>query len=471
MTIIVMGFSNGYNKSRRKTGWVLLFIFLLVCLAVFVDYPKTWNNLADFFGLPHLSRPFKLGLDLQGGTQLIYETDLSEIKEVDRSDSMEAVKEVIERRVNLFGVAEPVVQINRAGGEHRLLVELAGVKSVSQAIEMIGQTPFLDFREEKNKEETSAILESLEELKKKMEGGAVLTEEERIKSLEDPYFKPTNLTGRYLKKSGLTFDQQTYQTEVNLQFNDEGAKIFEELTKRNIGKRLAIYLDGIPVSAPVVQGAIAGGSAQITGQFTVDEAKELVNRLNAGALPAPIKLLNQQTIGASLGQESLVRSLKAGVIGFLAVLVFMFLVYRLPGLTADVSLTVYSILISAIFKLIPVTLTLAGIAGFILSLGMAVDADVLILERFKEAFRSGKSLAGSIDEGVRWAWPAIRDGNLTTILTCVILYVFGSGGVRGFAVTLSLGIMVSMFCSLVIMPGLIRLLSVGRLEKLRKIWG
>jgi len=466
-----MGFFSGDNRSKRKTGWVLLFIFLLVCLAVFVDYPKTWNNLADFLGLPHLSRPFKLGLDLQGGTQLIYEADLSEVKSEDQSDSMEGVKEVIERRVNLFGVAEPVVQINQAGESYRLIVELAGVTDVHQAIEMIGQTPFLDFREEKDQSETDEILKKQEELRKKAEEGAALTKEEQAEFLNDPYFKPTDLTGRYLKKASLNFDSQTYQTEVNLQFNDDGAKIFEDLTAKNIGKRLAIYLDGIPISAPVVQGTIGGGSAQITGQFSIDEAKELVNRLNAGALPAPIKLINQQTIGASLGHDSLNRSLQAGIIGLFAVLIFILLVYRLPGLMADVSLTVYSVLILAIFKLIPVTLTLAGIAGFILSLGMAVDADVLILERFKEAFRSGKSLGGSIDEGVHWAWPAIRDGNLTTILTCVILYIFGSGGVRGFAVTLSLGIMVSMFCSLVITPGLIRLFSGGRLEKIRKIWG
>lgn len=466
-----MGFLNGYNKSRRKTWWVFLFIFLLVCLASFVDYPKTWNNLADFLGLPQMSRPFKLGLDLQGGTQLIYEADLSEVKAEDRDDSMEGVKEVIERRVNLFGVAEPVVQVNHSGSSYRLLVELAGIKDVHQAIEMIGQTPSLDFREEKDKSEQEEIFKKQEELKKKIDEGAALTEEEQAEMLRDPYFKPTDLTGRYLKKAILGFDSQTYQTEVNLQFNDEGAKIFEELTKRNIGKRLAIYLDGVPISAPVVQGEISGGNAQITGQFSVDEAKELVNRLNAGALPAPINLINQQTIGASLGHDSLVKSLQAGIIGFLAVMLFMIFAYRLPGLMANVSLTIYSLLILAIFKLIPVTLTLAGIAGFILSLGMAVDADVLILERFKEAFRSGKSLAGSIDEGVHWAWPAIRDGNLTTVLTCVILYIFGSGGVRGFAVTLSLGIMVSMFCSLVITPGLVRLLSNGRLEKIRKIWG
>lgn len=450
---------------------VLLFIFFLSASAFFLDYPSLWNNLADSIGLFHFPEiPFKLGLDLQGGTHLVYEADLSQIETSERSDSMEGVKEVIERRINLFGVAEPVVQINKVGSHYRLIVELAGVKNVKDAIDMIGQTPALDFREERSQSETDEILAKQEEAAVKLNQEELTDEEIEILNT-DPYFKPTNLTGRYLKGAELAFDQQTFQSRVNLKFNDEGAEIFEELTERNVGKRLAIYLDEVPISAPTVQTVISGGDAEISGDFSIDEAKELVRRLNAGALPVPIKLINQQTVGASLGHSSLVKSLQAGIIGFIAVLVFMVFAYRLPGLLADLALLVYAVLILALFKLIPVTLTLAGIAGFILSIGMAVDANVLIFERFKEEFRTGKSLGGSIDEGFHWAWPAIRDGNFSTILTCVILYIFATGAVKGFAVTLGVGIIISMFSAIIVTKSLMKLFVNTKLEKWRKLWG
>ena len=351
-----------------------------------------------------------------------------------------------------------------------MIVELAGVKDVHQAIEMIGQTPSLDFREEKNPEETENILADLEEIQGKLAQGLSLTPEEEQRLFEDPYFQPTDLTGRYLKGAQLDFDQQTYQSQVNLQFDDEGSKIFEELTKKNVGQRLAIYLDGAPISAPVVQEAISGGKAQITGNFTLEEAKELVRRLNAGALPVPINLINQQTIGASLGRLSLEQSLRAALWGFLAILLFIILYYRLPGLVASLALLIYIALLLAIFKLIPVTLTLAGIAGFILSIGMAVDANILIFERFKEEFKSGKSLGGSIDEGFKRAWPAIRDGNISTIITCLILYIFATGLIKGFALTLGIGVLMSMFSAIIVTKSFLRYFVGGRLEKLQKFW-
>ncbi len=474
-------FSKDIEKSARsgkKAPWTIFIIFLVGLLAAFLDYPVAWDKGVNWLNsqigseiLPRFYKlPFKLGLDLQGGTHLVYQADLSNIEAGDYMDSMQGVRDVIERRVNLFGVTEPVVQINKAGSHYRLIVELAGVKDVHQAIEMIGQTPSLDFRKERNPKETENILADLKAIQEKINQGIELSQDEKSKLLEDPYFQPTNLTGRYLKGAQLGFSQQTYQSQVNLQFNDEGSKIFEELTKNNVGKRLAIYLDGAPISAPVVQEMISGGKAQITGNFTLAEAKELVQRLNAGALPVPINLINQQTIGASLGHLSLEQSLRAALWGFLAILFFIILYYRLPGLIASLALLIYIALVLALFKLIPVTLTLAGIAGFILSIGMAVDANVLIFERLKEEFKSGKSLGGSIDEGFKRAWPAIRDGNISTIITCLILYIFATGLVKGFALTLGIGVLVSMLSAIVVTKSFLKWFVGKRIEKWKKLW-
>lgn len=466
------------DKRSKKVRWAIFIIFLVALLAVFLDYPTLWNKGADWlnsqFGASVFPRflnfPFKLGLDLQGGTHLVYQADLSNIAPDNYQDSMQGVRDVIERRVNLFGVAEPVVQINKVGSHYRLIVELAGISDVHQAIEMIGQTPSLDFRQEKSPEETETILAEQQKIQEKIgQSGEIAPEDEEI-LMTDPYFEPTNLTGRFLKGAQLSFDQQTYQSQVNLQFDDEGSGIFEDLTRENVGKRLAIYLDGAPISAPVVQEAISGGKAQITGNFTVGEARELVRRLNAGALPVPIELINQQTIGASLGKISLEKSLKAGIFGFLAVLLFIIVYYRLPGLLASLALLIYVALVLAILKLIPVTLTLAGIAGFILSIGMAVDANILIFERLREERKSGKSLGGSIEESFRRAWPAIRDGNISTIITCLILYIFATGLVKGFALTLGIGVLVSMFSAIVVTKNFLRCFSGEKAESWKKLW-
>ncbi|MBU1177114.1 protein translocase subunit SecD [Patescibacteria group bacterium] len=462
--------------GRKKIYWTLLSIFLIAVLSGFLIYPIVWNkgvdwlnNKVGFTVMPHfLEKPFKLGLDLQGGTHLVYEADLSNIASEDYIDSMQGVRDVVERRVNLFGVSEPVIQVNKVGSHYRLIVELAGVKDAHEVIKMIGETPFLDFREEI--EISQEELDKQQSIYEKYLEGIELTEEEKAILAKEP-FSPTILTGRYLKGAELQFDQQTYQSQVSLEFDSEGAKIFEDLTRRNIGKRIAIYLDGSVISAPNVQEAISGGKAQITGNFTLDEAKELVQRLNAGALPVPIDLINQQTIGASLGSISLDKSLKAGIFGFLAILLFIIFYYRLPGLIASLALVIYVILVLAIFKLISVTLTLAGIAGFILSIGMAVDANVLIFERFKEEFKSGKSLGGSIDEGFDRAWPAIRDGNISTMITCIILFIFATGLVKGFALTLGIGVLVSMFSAIIITKTFLRWFVGRKLEEWKKIWG
>ncbi len=387
-----------------------------------------------------------------------YQADLSQIGQGNINEAMQGVRDVIERRVNAFGVAEPVVQIDKVGSNYRLIVELAGIKDINAAIQMIGETPSLDFREERPQEETQKILE----LQKTGDTQALM---------QDPYFgPPTELTGKYLQNSQLSFDSNTSKPQIDLQFNSQGADLFEKLTKESVGKRLAIYLDGMPISTPVVQEEISGGKARITGTFTVDEAKTLVRRLNAGALPVPIKLINQQTVGASLGAASLKQSLFAGIIGLLAVALFMIIWYRLPGFLAVFALLIYTAIALAIFKLIPVTLTLAGIAGFILSIGMAVDANILIFERMKEELRSGKSLPGSIEEGFKRAWTSIRDSNVSSLITCLILFWLGTSVIKGFALTLAIGILVSMFSAITITRSFLRLTGGTALEKMKWMW-
>ncbi len=466
---------SGGKKERR---WKIIVIFAVVLASLFFVFPSLWNKPVDrlnertgFSWLPHFpSRPFRLGLDLKGGTHLVYEADLSNIKSENYDSAMQGVRDVIERRVNIFGVAEPVVQVNKTTEQYRLIIELAGVKDVRQAIKMIGQTPSLVFCQEREESVREDLLKKQEELKRKIEAQEEIAEDETEALLEDPYFKPTSLTGQYLEEAQLQFDNQTYQPQVGLQFDEEGSDLFERITEENVGKRIAIYLDGAPISAPVVQEPIGGGQAQITGNFSLAEAKELVQRLNAGALPVPINLINQQTIGASLGQASLDRSLEAGVLGFLAILLFIIFYYRLPGLLASLALLIYVILVLAIFKLVPVTLTLAGIAGFILSIGMAVDANILIFERLKEELKSGKSLGGSIEEGFNRAWPAIRDSNVSTIITSLILYIFTSGLVRGFALTLGIGVLASMLSAVFITRTFLRTAAGSRLEGKTKLW-
>ena len=454
--------SNSSKKSDQSSGQksnvrlVVLVIFILAILAGSLDYPLIWDKAVDYLnsniglGLPHFYKlPFRLGLDLQGGTHLIYEANFSDIEEKERQDSMNGIRDVIERRVNIFGVTEPLVQINKVKDSCRLIVELPGIKDIHQAINMIGETPYLEFKEERTPEEAEDIL-------KRQEEG-----DEEAQKL-DPYFKNTSLDGRYLKKSLLEFDQTTYEPHIGLEFDDEGAKIFGDITSRNVGRRVAIYLDGSPISIPVVQEPITGGRAQITGDFALDEAKKLVQRLNAGALPVKIALISQQSVGASLGEISLARSLRAVLIGLIAVALFMILYYRLPGVLAVIALAVYAVLVLAIFKLIPVTLTLAGIAGFILSLGMAVDANVLIFERMKEELKSGRSRGESINEGFRRAWPSIRDGNVSTLITAVILFWFSTSMIKGFALTLFIGVLVSMFTAIVVTRTFLKLVYAHR---------
>lgn len=445
---------------KRKTYIIIGIIFVLAFLAGNFVYP-------EFLKIPYFpERNFELGLDLQGGVHLLYQADLSSVEEGERAETMAGLRDVIERRVDLFGVREPVVQIQ---GE-RLIVELAGVIDPAQAVKEIGKTPFLEFKEERSGEEVQAILSKYEELKDKTPEEIVEVPDWQL-ALEDPYFKSTSLTGKYLKKAEVAFDQTTYQSMVLLEFDSEGAKIFEELTEKNIGKALAIYIDGIMISSPVVQDKISGGKAQITGNFTAEEARALARNLNAGALPAPIALISQESVGPTLGKISLDQSLKAGFLGFLAIILFMILFYRLPGVLAGLALAIYILLVLSLFKLIPVTLTLAGIGGFILSIGMAIDANVLIFSRMREELNSGKNFSQSLEEGFSRAWPAIRDGNITTLIVAAILFGFGTSFIKGFATTLSLGILISMFSAIIITKNLLKCFVATRLEKIKLLWG
>ncbi len=433
-----------YGQSRRQpfrssTARMIAGVILaLGILAGVFDAPQFVGGLFTKIGIPFVASksqvlnskfPYRLGLDLQGGTHLVYQADMSAVSSGDRASLAEALRDVIERRVNLFGIAEPVVQVDRSGDDWRLIVELAGVKDTNAAIGLIGETPFLEFREERSLQEREEIIHARER-------------KERLD--EDPYFSPTILTGRYLKRAELDFDPTTYEPLISLELTSEGAKIFADLTKRNINRPLAIYLDGAPISAPIVQQEIIGGRAQISGDFTPASARELAGRLNAGALPIPITLIVQQSVEASLGSESLATSIRAGLFGFLAVALFMIVWYRLPGLISVAALAIYIGFVLALLKGIHVTLTAAGIAGFVLSIGMAVDANVLIFERLKEEVRRGKTLDEALREGFSRAWTSIRDSNVSSLLTAGILYWFGTSMIKGFALTLGIGVIVSM---------------------------
>ncbi|MCI5108267.1 MAG: protein translocase subunit SecD [Candidatus Pacebacteria bacterium] len=381
--------------------------------------------------------PFRYGLDLAGGTELIYEADTSNIQEGEVETSMQTLRDVIERRVNLFGVSEPVIQVEKAsifsggGSDNRLVVELPGITDVNEAVRLIGETPTLEF--------------------KLLEEGA---EDLGIENPEE-VFKDTGLTGRFLQSAELQFASNhvtsvASEPIVVLHFNKEGQDLFASITRDNIGRILAIFLDGSVISTPVIRQEITGGDAQISGGFTPEEARDLARNLNFGALPVPINLVSTQSIGSTLGHDTLGSGIMAGIWGLGIVSLFLILWYRLSGVFAVLSLSFYVLIILMIFKLIPVVLTAAGIAGFILSIGMAVDANVLIFERIKEEVGGGRTVADSIKEGFARAWPSIRDANITSLLTAVILFWFGTSLIKGFALTFGLGVLISMFTAIVV---------------------
>ena len=383
---------------------------------------------------------YKLGLDLQGGTSLIYQVDMSKVPANQQSDAFVGARSVIERRINFFGVSEPTIQSLKQGNEYRIIIDLPGQSPLDQALDLIGRTAQLSFWEEGK--------------------GSIATEEARLLplGLTDIYKnKPveTKLTGRDLKSAQIVFGGNDGTPQVQLNFSSSGSKYFAEITQRNVGKPVAIVIDGIVISAPIVQQAILNGNAVISGNFTQEGAKNLAIQLNSGALPAPLKIIGQSTVGPSLGLESLKKSLVGGIVGFLSIVLFMILLYKKEGFVASLALVIYVIIVLFIFKVIPVTLTLAGIAGFILSIGMAVDANVLIFERLKEELRLGKPKNVAVKLAFSRAWPSIRDSNVSSLITTFILFYFGSGLIRGFAVALFIGIAVSMFSAILVTRNLL----------------
>lgn len=381
---------------------------------------------------------FKLGLDLSGGTHLVYNTDVSKVGAADLQDALVALRQVIERRVNAFGVGEPVVQIEQGGvlgtGQYRLVVELPGVTDTQEAIKRIGETPRLEFK---------LVKKDAEKNYTDAQGDAIPAS-----------FEDTGLTGTYLKRATLQFGNGTNQVAgapvVRVDFNPDGAKLFGDITSANVGRLLGIFLDGRLMSAPVIQDKITDGTAIISGNYTAEAARDMVRNLNLGALPLPITLESTQSIGATLGQDALRAGLWAGIVGFIILSVFMILWYRLPGLVAVVSLFIYCVLMLAIFKLIPVVLTAAGIAGFILSVGLAVDANVLIAERLKEELAAGKKAQDAIALGFARAWLAIRDSNTAHIIAAIILFWFSTSLIKGFALVFGLGVVVSMLTAITV---------------------
>jgi preprotein translocase subunit SecD len=388
---------------------------------------------------------FRLGLDLQGGSSITLRANMKDVPPSERDSALSSAQAVIEKRINFFGVSEPVVQTEKVNNDYRILVDIPGVTDVNQAVALVGKTAKLTFWEgsgsiNASQEAQIATQSALMDLK----AGRPVGVTQAVGATP----KQTDLSGNDLKAAAVTFDSSSGQPQVQLTFTAAGAKKFADITSNNVGKIVAIALDQQVIEAPRVQQPIVGGNAVITGSFTTQSANDLAIQLNAGALPVSLSVLQQQAIGATLGQSSLKASLIAGVLGFLVIIIFMIVLYGRLGVIASVALIIYSLTVLSLFRLIPVTLTLAGIAGFILSVGIAVDANILIFERMKEELRRGRTLANAIDLGFSRAWPSIRDSNVSSLITSVVLFYFGTSIIRGFAVTLALGIVVSMLSAI-----------------------
>jgi len=439
-------------KNPRYLFW---FIVVLTILAILIDLPPripisytspqlpiinkkisfntSLEGFSTFLRKFNITKDFSFhkGLDLEGGTSITLKADMNGIAPAQHANALESAKTVIERRVNFLGLSEPVIQTATVNGDSRIIIELPGVTDINQAVSLIGTTAQLEFRG----------------LKPEATLSGVLTFENTV---------PIGLTGADLENAQVAFDQQTGGPVVSFKITGKSQDKFFKTTEKLVGQRMAICLDQQCFSAPTVQQAIRD-SGQISGGFTTEQAKQLATQLNAGALPVPLTILQQHTVGATLGNASLLKSLFAGIIGFVVIVVFMSILYGRFGMLASLSLILYTLFVMALFKLIPVTLTLAGIAGFILSIGMAVDANILIFERMREELRRGKPRNIAIELGFSRAWSSIRDSNISSIITSLILIYFGTGIVRGFAVTLLVGVLVSMFSAIVVTRTFLRL--------------
>lgn len=441
------------RKSPRYLFWLIIG---LTILAVFINLPKVSNihfggktfsfDPNSIFTVLKINKAltFREGLDLKGGTSLVLRANMSNISSAQRTAALNSAKTIIENRVNLFGVSEPLVQTSVANNnDYRIVVEIPGLTDVNQIRNLIGTTAQLNFWEEIAS--SSAKLGSPD-----------------IINISGTNFKKTNLTGSDIQQTSVTFSQNNGKPEVSLVFTSIGAKKFADITQRIVGKRLAIALDNQIIEAPTVNQAIVGGNAVIEGGFTTATATQLSTELNAGALPVPLSVLSSSIIEPTLGSSSLTKSLFAGFLGFIIIVIFMTILYGRLGVIASVALTLYTLFVLGLFKLSSITpygitLTLSGIAGFILSIGMAVDANILIFERMKEELRQGKPKATAIELGFSRAWTSIRDSNISTLITSSVLYGFGTGMVKGFALVLAIGVLVSMFSAIVVTRTFLRL--------------
>ncbi|MBI2614033.1 MAG: protein translocase subunit SecD [Candidatus Levybacteria bacterium] len=427
------------KKSPRLLLW---FIILLTIAGAVINLPSK----GPFSFTKSLS--FKEGLDLAGGTSLTFKADMSDVNKAQESKALDGVKNVIERRINLFGVSEPVVQTSISKNDYRIIVELPGV-DINQAKSIIGTTAELSFWEQAASDSAKIASSSAYP-----QGVIEILGSDAIK---------TNLSGRDLKDTSVGFDPNSGKPQVQLQFTSEGTKKFAAITQRNVNKIVAIVLDNQVIEAPRVNQAILTGDAVISGSFTSESANALSTSLNAGALPVPLIPLQQHGVDATLGSESLLKSLFAGALGILIIIIFMTVLYGRLGIVASIALVLYTLFVLSIFKLSSIapygiTLTLSGIAGFILSVGMAVDANILIFERMKEERRLGRSWKESLELGFSRAWTSIRDSNISSLITSFVLYQFGTGTVKGFALVLAIGVLVSMFSAIIVTRTFLRLI-------------
>ncbi len=433
--------------KKRIAALLLLVLAVGIGYFIYASEPKLSGQTHTGF----MNKPFRLGLDLSGGTQLVYKADVSKIPATDVGNAMTSLREIIERRVNAFGVSEAVVRTEAGsfanGNEERLAIELPGVTDVAQAVALIGQTPILEFKVERNKD---APIEVKVGADGQLDLGSI-----------DQYTS-SGLDGRFLKRAEVVFDSTTGRPTISITWNDEGSKLFADITKASIGKTIAIYLDGSIISAPTVNEEITGGQAVISGGFTVKEAQDLARRLNSGALPVPIELVSTNNIGATLGTAATNAGVKAGAIGFLLIALCMILWYRFSGVIAVLNLAIYTAIMLFVFKLWPVTLTAAGIAGFIISLGIAVDSNILVFERMKEEIRHGGTIRDGLNAGFARAWSSVRDSNFSSLITGFILYSAGTTLIKSFAFTFFLGTLVSLLVSYIISKAFFRAMPLGR---------
>jgi preprotein translocase subunit SecD len=443
----------------RKPWRTYLFIIVLTIIAGVIALPVKqeitipYSNRSITLQSPQFTIPtregpktiaffLKQGLDIQGGMQIILEADMSSVPILERTDALESAREVILRRVDLFGISEPTVRTAVSGESYRLVIELPGVTNPDEALQLVGQTAKLEFM-------------LLKETTTQDASGSATPSQEIM---------ATDLDGSKLKKAALQFDSQTGEPVVGIEFTDEGAASFGKITEENVGSVLAIILDGSLLMMPSINEPIYGGAAIISGGFTVESARQLAVQLNAGALPVPITVIGQSTVGASLGADSVQKSIMAGLIGLATVITFMIVIYGYSGVLASVALTIYALLTLALYKIIGVTITVPGIAGLIISIGMAVDANILIFERMKEELRAGKPFERAMELGFGRAWDSIKDANITTIITAFVLinplnfsFLNSSGLVRGFGITLLIGVLLGLFTGIVVTRTLVRM--------------